>query len=110
MTNKKPTFIMRDRNRKPLGRPIRYTPIMVIAGSNTHRLALHKVGDEWQVSHPEIGAKVLILEMTYRGIPMTTRDLTIAQARNLAVQQIDLLIERVGSAKFNAVIERMSKS
>ena len=101
---------MRDRDRKPMGEPIRYTPIIVIAGSDTHRLALHKVGDEWQVSHPEIGAKVLILEHTHRGIPMTTRDLTIAQARNMAVQQIDLLIERVGSAKFNAVIQRMSKS
>lgn len=110
MTKKKPEFVMRDRNRKPLGEPVQYTPIMVIAGSDTHCLALHKVGDEWRVSHPEIGAKVLLVEMTYRGIPMTTRDLTIAQVRNLAVKQIDLLIERVGSAKFNAVIERMSKS
>ena len=110
MNKKKPEFVMRDRDRKPMGEPVRYTPIMVIAGSDTHRLALHKVGDEWQVSHPDIGAKVLTLEMTYRGIPITTRSLTIAQARNLAVKQIDLLIERAGSAKFNAVIQRMSKS
>ena len=110
MTKKKPEFIMRDRNRTPMGEPVRYTPIMVIAGSDTHRLALRKVGDEWQVSHPEIGAKVLLVEMTHRGVPMTTRGLTIAQARNLAIKQIDLLIERVGSAKFNTVIERMTKS
>jgi len=110
MTKKKPEFIMRDRDRNLMGEPIRYTPIIVIAGSDTYRLALHKVGDEWQVSHPEIGAKVLSLAYFHRGIPMTTRDLTIAQARNMAVQQIDSLIERVGSVKFNSVIQRIIKS
>lgn len=32
------------------------------------------------------------------------------QARNMAIQQIDLMIERVGSVKFNAVIQKVSKA
>jgi hypothetical protein len=75
------------------------------AGAVTHTLHLHKdsVG-EWAVSDPLSGGKVLRVQGFYKGCPVSTKGLTIAEARGLAQTQIDDLIERVGSDRFNAIL------
>jgi len=75
------------------------------AGTVTHTLHLHRdsVG-EWAVSDPRSGGKVLRVQGFYKGCPVSTKTLTIAQARGLAQDQINTLIERVGSDRFNAIL------
>jgi hypothetical protein len=75
------------------------------AGTTTHTLHLHKdsVG-EWAVSDPRSGGKVLRVQGFYKGCPVSTKGFTIAEARGLAQAQIDALIERVGSDRFNTIL------
>jgi hypothetical protein len=101
---KKPTFILRRRGGK--SEEVAFTPVMVIVGTTAHRLALHKdtVGD-WVVSHPESGAAVIRrLTGWYKGIPVSMGKITLKQARELALFEVEALAQRIGSAKFNAAL------
>ena len=103
--SKKPTFELRRRGGGTETTP--YTPLMVIAGTQAHKLALHKdsLGD-WVVSHPPSGAAV-VRRITgwYKGCPVSSKGLTQAQARQLALAEVDALIQRVGAARFNDVLK-----
>tara|TARA_R110002126_G_scaffold27033_2_gene90965 strand:- start:45 stop:383 length:339 start_codon:yes stop_codon:yes gene_type:complete len=105
------TFMMHDKKRQPFGAPVPYTPIIFLAGTTTHRLALHREAGaapasyrEWAVSHPIIGAKVCRVTGTVKGVPVSSRHLTTKQARAAAMAQIAAMCERIGSNKFNATI------
>jgi hypothetical protein len=103
----KPTFTMRDRQGKPMGDPIKYTPVIVIAGTQVHKLALHKQHGAWMVSHPASGARVCDLQATYKGVPVSSAGQPLAWARKVAMAQIESIIERIGSDRFNWRIEQV---
>lgn len=105
------TFRMSDKKGQRFGAPVAYTPIIFIAGSTTHRLALHREASaapasyrEWVVSHPVIGAKVCRLTVFYKGMPCSSKGLNSKEARIAALAELEALCERIGSEKFNATI------
>ena len=108
------TYTMHDKKRQPFGEPVPYTPIIFIAGTVAHRLALHREPGaapaayrEWAVSHPVIGAKVCRVTGTVKGLPCSSKGLNSKDARAAAMDQLTALCERIGSEKFNATIEKV---
>lgn len=100
---KKPTFTARLRNGETL--EIAYHPLIVIAGTETHRLALHKNPQGlWAVSHPESGALVVrCVTDQFKGCPVQQRPrVPVKEAYRLALDDVEWLIRRIGSEKFNA--------
>lgn len=85
---------------------VEYTPLIVISGSVTHKLALHQMPEigNWVVSDPKSGAKVCVVDGQYRGIRVSSRGLSIRDVRQLALASVEALIQRVGTEKFNAVL------
>jgi hypothetical protein len=84
--------------------------LIVIAGVETHKLALHKDGfGAWKVTHPESGACVAHVRGQYKGAVVSSKGFTLKEARAAAQAQIDALIESIGSAKFNAVLAGAAK-
>lgn len=75
------------------------------AGSVTHTLHLHRDSlGFWAVSDPRSGGKVLHVQGQYKGVPCSSHGMLLRDVRWLAQQQIDALIERVGSDRFNAIL------
>jgi hypothetical protein len=92
------------------GNPVKYTPLIINAGSVEHCLALHKnTFGEWIVAHPESGKKVTTVYGSYKGLPMqimSSRGMTLTEARVAAAAQVNAIIEKVGALKFNTVLEK----
>jgi hypothetical protein len=93
-----------------------YTALIFTAGTVTHKLALHLEDTllpdryrQWQVSHPGIGAKVCRVTASYKGVPVSSAGLTVTQARAAAVAELEALCGRIGSDKFNSVIDTQDK-
>jgi hypothetical protein len=101
----KPTYIKRDRNRQPYGEPVPYSPLIVLAGTQVHKLALHKLDGAWIVAHPASGARVRDVLATYKGMPVSSKGYTLTQARAAALAQVDAMIERMGTDRFNSVLQ-----
>lgn len=107
----KNTFRPRDAKGK-LMPAVAYTPMIYIAGTQTHRFALHKslnwaMPDEkkdWHVSEPETGMHVCTVTSDYKGLHMSSRGLSTPRAREAAMAVLDALCERIGSEKFNATL------
>jgi hypothetical protein len=75
------------------------------AGSVTHTLHLHRDSlGLWAVSDPRSGVKVLHVVGQFKGLPVASKGMTLREIRGSAQQQIDALIERVGSDRFNAIL------
>lgn len=101
----KPTYIKRDRKGQPYGEPVPYTPLIVLAGTEVHKLALHKLDGDWIVAHPASGAKVRDVLATYKGVPVSSGGEPLKWARAAALAQIDAMIERMGTDRFNSVLQ-----
>ena len=101
----KPTFSAALRNGTQVETP--YTPLIVTAGSTNRTLALHKRPDGiWSVSDPKSGAAVVgRLTMSYKGVPCSTRGATLRQAQVAAHEAVELLLQRLGAERFNAVLD-----
>jgi len=99
---KKPTFLLALRNSDPVPTP--YTPLMFTRGTQTHRLALVKRFEQWQVCDIGSGALVLRVKASWKGIPVDSLGLTIAQARAYALVGLDTLVDRIGLSKFESVL------
>ena len=102
---KKPTFILRQRDGET--RFVSYTPIVYTRGHEAWRLALHRVngpGSEWTVSDPVSGYRVCRVTTTYKGVPVSSKDLTQRQAQQCALVDLDALVDRVGLDRFSAVL------
>jgi len=56
------------------------------------------------------GYRLLRVSAHYKGMPVSSADLTIAQARQCALADIDALVDRVGLEKFETVIDRAHAS
>lgn len=98
-----PTFNMAVRGGETI--KTKYTPLIVIAGSETHKLALHQIpSGHWVVSDPKSGAKIVSVHGQYKGIRTSSRGLTKRELRDCAVASVEGLINSIGSDKFNAVL------
>ena len=101
----KPTYIKRDRKGQPYGEPVPYTPLIVLAGTQVHTLALHKLDRAWIVAHPASGARVRDVLAAHKGVPVSSSGQTLKWARAAALAQVDAMIERMGSDRFNSVLQ-----
>lgn len=88
------------------GEPIPYSPLMVIVGSEAHKLALHKnPHGHWVVSDPKSGAKVCDVNGQYKGIRVSSKGLSLRDIRQLALADADTIAQRVGPDRFNEVLK-----
>ena len=100
---KKPTFQMAMSDGVFVETP--YSPLIFTAGTETHKLALTKnINDVWIVSDLKSGAKILTVNGNYKGVPCSSRGFTLKLARECAVGDLEGLVNRIGSDKFNAVL------
>jgi hypothetical protein len=77
------------------------------AGSVTHTLHLHRDSlGFWVVSDPVSGGKVLHVTGQFQGLPVASKGMRLSEIRGLAFEQIESLIRRVGSARFNEILTR----
>ena len=99
-----PTFTMRHKDGTT--EETKYTELMVIAGAQVHKLALHKTAlGNWVVSDPKSGAAIVRnLSGWFKGCPISTRGFTLREVRALAQGEVDNLIARIGSDRFNAAL------
>lgn len=94
---------------KPFGEPVRYWPLVVIAGSVTYRLALHRnLSDSlsWTVSDPVSGGAICHPGGCYNGIRVNSRGLNLKEVRPYALLEVEGIIARVGHEKFNSVLAK----
>lgn len=109
----KPTFEMPIKGSEKTV-TIKYDRLLYTRGHRAHIFALHRehIGTasanrkEWIVSDPVSGYRLLRVDANYKGMPISSADLTLAQARMHALADIDALVDRVGLAEFEAVIDR----
>ena len=100
---KKPTFEMKFKDGTAV--EVKYDPLIFIAGTETYKLALCKNRDgAWVVSDPRSGAKIVTVQGNYKGMPCTSRGFTLTRARQLAIADLEELVSRIGSDRFNAVM------
>ena len=99
---KKPVFMLALRNLPAVETP--YTPLLFTRGTQTHKLALVKRFGQWQVCDIGSGALVLRITARYKGMPVSSAGLTLAQARASALDNLDTLVDRVGLEKFESVL------
>ena len=90
---------------------IKYDRLLYTRGTRAHIFALHReysktARKEWIVSDPISGYRLLRVNAHYKGMPVSSADLTLAQARECALADIDRLVDRVGLDQFEAVIDR----
>lgn len=89
----------------------KYDRLLYTRGTRAHIFALHRehsktTRKEWIVSDPVSGYRLLRVNAAYKGMPISSADLTLAQARTRALADIDALVDRVGLDQFEAVIDR----
>ena len=106
----KPSFDMRIKGSDKTV-PIKYDRLLYTRGHRAHIFALHRehsktTRKEWIVSDPVSGYRLLRVNAHYKGMPISSADLTLAQARQCALADIDALVDRVGLDQFEAVIDR----
>ena len=85
---------------------VAYHALVVISGTEVHKLALHKdnTGD-WIVSDPKSGAAVVRkVPVWYKGCPVSLRGATLKEAKQLALAEVEALIGRIGTERFNSVL------
>lgn len=95
--------------------PVEYYPIIYMHGSDSWRLALHREPvlagkGEWIVSDPISGYRVCRITATYKGVPVSSKDLTVSQAREAAMLQLDATVDRVGFDRFTRVLSEAQKT
>lgn len=103
-----PSFNYRLRDGSRSSDPIKYHALIYTRGSAMHRLALHReIGikkGQWVVSDPVSGCLIVRVKASYKGMPVSSESLTIAQARSFALVDLDSLVDRIGLAEFERVM------
>lgn len=108
-----PTFQPRGRNGKLLP-AVEYVPLLFIAGTQTHRLALHRSLNralpdkhkDWHVSEPTTGMHVRTVVGIYKGVPTGSNGYNQREARLAALGTLEALLVQIGSDKFNDTINK----
>lgn len=89
---------------------VQYYPIIFMRGTRVWRLALHREpvlagkGD-WIVSDPVSGSRVCRITASWKGVPVSSKDLTVTQARGAALADLDLTVDRIGLDRFAQVLD-----
>ena len=104
---KKQTFKMSRAGADPVD--VDYYPIIYLHGSDAWRLALHREPvlagkGAWIVSDPVSGYRVCSITASHKGMPVSSNHLTVTQARQAAMMQLDATVERVGAERFTRVL------
>jgi hypothetical protein len=113
----KPTFPMRVKNSDKTV-DVKYDRLLYTRGHRAHIFALHREAQpsipakarQWIVSDPVSGYRLLRVNAHYKGMPISSRSLTLAEARQCALADIDALVDRVGLEKFETAIDRAHAS
>lgn len=100
MPKAKFTMRLRDGTEKSVS----YDALIYTRMSSVYKFALHKVGGLWIVSHIESGAKICNVNALYIGMPVSSRGLTLREARMFALHTLDSLVDRIGFDHFDSVI------
>lgn len=90
------------------GPAIKYHPLLYTRMTGIYSLALHRVSgprSEWKVSDPVSGYGMCTLTATHKGLPVSSSDLTVKQARALALAELDALVDRIGFDRFDITIK-----
>lgn len=88
---------------------VQYYPIVFLRGSESWRLALHREpvlagkGD-WTISDPVSGYRLNRVTASFKGVPVSSKNLTVTQARAAALADLDLTVDRIGLDRFSAVL------
>ena len=84
--------------------PIEYRPLTVTVGDQTHTLALHRFNrnGDWLISDPVTGGGIARVGGTYKGMPVSSRDLGVREATAEARSTVAQLAHRYGPAEWNA--------
>lgn len=91
--------------------PVEYYPIVFLRGSEAWRLALHREpvlagkGD-WTISDPVSGYRVARVTATHKGVPVSSKHLTVNQARAAALVDLDLTVDRIGLDRFSTILNQ----
>lgn len=80
---------------------IEFTPLLIKAGTVTHRFALHRLSGLWIVSDPQTGGRVCEVAGSYRGIRVSSRDVGPREAARMAKAHLAEFIEKVTPEGFN---------
>ena len=96
------TFLMLDRLTGARTVPLEYRPLTVTVGDQTHTLALHRSGGHWLISDPISGGQIARVGSTYKGMPVSSRDLGVREATAEARSTVAQLAHRYGPAEWNA--------
>jgi len=100
----KPVFMMARTGADPV--PVKYDRLIYTRGTGVHIFALHRDAQrDWVVSDPVSGYAVLRIRSTYKGLPMASRSLSLSEARQCALADLDDLVDRVGIDKFESVLD-----
>lgn len=99
-----PTFTMPLTTGREVEIP--YRPLRVKVGTVDHVLALHRAHDsqDWVVSDPISGGRVLMVYDRYMGVRCSGYLLKEADAARKAEDQVLELVDRVGVDNFNEVL------
>jgi hypothetical protein len=99
-----PTITLRRRDGSEI-ETVKSHLVVVTAGTVTHTLHLHRLTDgQWCISDPASGGRLLYVEGCYKGVPCSSRGLTLREAKAMAFAQVEAWIEHIGSDRFNNVL------
>lgn len=81
----------------------KYHSLVYTRMNGVYHLALHKSESKrhWFVSHPSCGALVLTVTATHKGCPVASGFLTVKQAREFAMVDLDRLVDLIGFDRFD---------
>lgn len=91
----------------------KYDPLIFTRGHEMWRFALHRdpasksAKPDWCVSDPVSGRLILRVKATYKGIPVANGNLTLKQAREFALVDLDALVDRVSLERFSSRISEV---
>jgi hypothetical protein len=90
------------------GQTIKYHPLIYTRMTGIYSLALHRVNgprSPWKVSDPVSGYGMRTLTATWKGVPVSSECMTVKQAREAALAELDALVDRLGFERFDATIQ-----
>lgn len=90
------------------GPAIKYHPLIYTRMTGIYSLALHRVAgprSAWKVSDPVSGYGMRTLTATHKGVPVSSASLTLKQAREIALAELDAMVDRLGFDRFDATIQ-----
>jgi hypothetical protein len=94
---------------------VEYYPLVFLRGVDTWRLALHREpvlagkGD-WIVSDPVSGYRLCRVNATHKGMPVSSKHLTVTHARAAALMDLDTTVDCIGLDRFARVLNEAQQN